>query len=102
MKTIARSTMDFRKKLMKKTLLLSLFFIASGHLYAASEDKEDERNPQGCENTGYEFNLNTLKLLPQEAGVTQSMYFLKNTANQKLTLFQTVFGYVNTHGLNME
>lgn len=81
MKIIARSTS-------KKILLLSLFFIASGHLYADDNEKDDNRNPQGCEDTGYQFNLNTLQLLPREAGLTQSMYFLKNTANQKLTLYQ--------------
>lgn len=79
MKTIA-------SVLIKKALLLSLCVVASGHLYA--EEKEDNRNPLGCKDVGYQYNLNTLQLLARDAGMSQSMYFLYNTSNQKVTLYQ--------------
>lgn len=67
--------------------MLCLLGSLSSYAYA-TEPVEDNRNPQGCRDIGYEFNLNSLHLLSKNAGLTQSMYFLYNTSRQKLTLYQ--------------
>ncbi|KTC74281.1 enhanced entry protein EnhB [Legionella birminghamensis] len=72
-----------------KTLLLASVLLASMQAsYAEKVEKEDNRNPLGCRDTGYLFELKTLKLLPEEAGAVQSMYFLFNKSNQKVSLYQ--------------
>lgn len=72
--------------IVRNSVFVSLLLIASGHLAAA--EKEDNRNPAGCRDVGYSFELKTLHLMPTEAGATQSMYFFYNKLNQKVTLFQ--------------
>ncbi|MDP1602348.1 MAG: endopeptidase IV [Legionella sp.] len=78
MKNIANSPV-------KKALLLSLLLTGSGNLYA---EKEDNRNPLGCNDVGYEFVMDTLHLVPGKAGPSQSLYFLFNTLREKVTLYQ--------------
>ena len=71
----------------KKVLLLALFII-SGNLDAAAATKEDNRNPTGCTDNGYEFDMNTLRLVSHAVGAKQSLYFLYNTTDKNVTLFQ--------------
>ena len=54
---------------------------------AEKEDK-DNRNPVGCRDVGYQFDLKTLQLLPREAGVNQSMYFIFNKRDKAVNLYQ--------------
>ncbi|CEK09913.1 hypothetical protein [Legionella hackeliae] len=78
-----------------KTTLNSIFLVSflctgAGNVLAAKEAKEveDNRNPLGCYDTGYQFDLKTLHLFPGKAGEIQSMYFLFNSLNQKVNLYQ--------------
>jgi hypothetical protein len=79
MKNIANSPV-------KKALLLSVLVAGSATLYAA--EKEDNRNPLGCRDVGYEFVMDTLHLLPSKAGPSQSLYFLFNAQPVKVSLYQ--------------
>lgn len=67
-------------------LLLSLAFLGITNLHAAVKD--ESRNPIGCIDTGYEFDMETLHLLPHSAGANQSLYFLYNSLGKKVTLYQ--------------
>lgn len=76
-----------------KIYLSNVFLISmllGSDAFAAKEAKEveDNRMPLGCYNAGYQFDLKTLRLLPGEAGERQSMYFIFNTLNQKISLYQ--------------
>lgn len=55
---------------------------------AREERDNDNRNPTGCHDVGYRYELKTLHLLTQEAGAQQSMYFLFNRLNEPLNLYQ--------------
>lgn len=68
-------------------LLLVSTLILACPLHAADDDK-DNRNPLGCRDTGYEFDLKSLRLYPEKAGDKQSMYFLFNLRNEPVHLFQ--------------
>ena len=58
-------------------------------VWAATGEKDnDNRNPIGCLDVGYQFELKTLHLLPQEAGVQQSMYFIFNQLDESVNLYQ--------------
>jgi len=70
-----------------KVLLLSLV-LAAGSTSFAADVKEDDRNPLGCKDVGYQFDLKTLHLLPHDAGANQSMYFIYNSSPKTLNLFQ--------------
>jgi hypothetical protein len=72
----------------KKVLLLALFYLVSGNLSAAEAAKEDNRNPIGCRDNGYEFDMNILRLVSHSVGAKQSLYFLYNTSAQNVTLYQ--------------
>jgi hypothetical protein len=52
------------------------------------KEKEDNRPPIGCRNTGYKFELETLQLLTGSNGDNQSLYLLHNQSNQPINLFQ--------------
>lgn len=69
-----------------KVLGLSLLMTACGTLFA--EEKEDDRFPLGCRDTGYQFELKTVHLMPHTTASRQSMYFLFNSRSDKVNLFQ--------------
>jgi hypothetical protein len=74
-----------------RVVVLSLLFIASGNIAATTapiEEKDNNKNPLGCRNVGYQFDMKTVHLLPTEFGHKQSMYFLFNKLGQKVTLYQ--------------
>lgn len=54
----------------------------------AAADKQEQRNPLGCLDVGYQFEFKTLNLLPEEAGVRNSLYFMLNTSNKRINLYQ--------------
>jgi len=54
----------------------------------AGDDENDVRNPLGCLDVGYEFELKTLSLFPKEAGTRNSLYFIRNKSNQRVNLYQ--------------
>lgn len=49
---------------------------------------EEQKNPLGCRDKGYRYELKTLTLLPESEGAQQSLYFFHNTANQAISLYQ--------------
>ncbi|MBA4697554.1 MAG: endopeptidase IV [Legionella sp.] len=49
---------------------------------------EETRNPLGCYDKGYQFDLKTLSLFPGKEGKQQTMYFLFNPLQQTITLYQ--------------
>lgn len=53
----------------------------------AKADK-DQRNPLGCRDMGYQYELKALHLLPKVAGDIQSLYFIFNNLNQQVNLYQ--------------
>ncbi|HCA89302.1 MAG: endopeptidase IV [Legionellaceae bacterium] len=71
-----------------KIYMLVLLFMLPVVQSTAAATEDDYKNPLGCRDTGYEFNLNSLELLAKSQGVTQSMYFLHNLSAHKLTLYQ--------------
>ena len=77
-------------KIIRKFVLVVISIVIGINLgWAASVEKDnDNRNPVGCRDVGYQFELETLHLLPQEAGPQQSMYFIFNKLNQSVNLYQ--------------
>lgn len=81
---------------MKKTTIAGLGLICLGLIFsnlalAASKekvDKDDDKNPTGCYNTGYAQHLKVLTLLPGESGPRNSMYFVYNKMDKPVNLFQ--------------
>lgn len=69
---------------------ISLFFLCIPGLVSLSwaEEKENTRNPAGCNDVGYTFNLKTLHLLPHTEGGGQSLYVMYNKSQKPVTLFQ--------------
>ncbi|WED42205.1 endopeptidase IV [Legionella cardiaca] len=78
------------KKTLNGILLVSFLYSGVNSAFAAkvSKEAEDTRNPLGCYDTGYQYDLKTLHLYPGKSGERQSMYFLFNTLNQKVNLYQ--------------
>lgn len=48
----------------------------------------EEKRPLGCKDVGYQFELNTLSLLPEGTGDRQSLYFIYNSLNRPINLYQ--------------
>lgn len=81
--------------IIKTNLGLSLFLtlLSAGIANAGVQkeektEKDDNRPPIGCYNSGYQFELETLHLNTGANGQNQSMYFLFNTLGQPVNLFQ--------------
>lgn len=55
---------------------------------AAKVEKEDDKSPLGCRDIGYQFDLNILTLLPEEAGERQSLYFIYNKLTTAVNVYQ--------------
>lgn len=74
----------------KTVLLLSTLLLTNTVIADAEEEKEDKntRNPLGCRDLGYEFDLKALRLFPDKVGARQSMYFMLNLRNQAVNLYQ--------------
>jgi hypothetical protein len=56
----------------------------------AAQANNNQSNPLGCRDTGYQFEFKTLNLYPEEAGSRNSLYFLLNKSEQKINLFQMI------------
>ena len=63
-----------------------------------AEDKDDSRNPIGCRDVGYNFDMKTVIFDPAGPVGAQSMYFIFNILNEKVTLFQ-MHGNESSHNL---
>jgi hypothetical protein len=71
-------------------LVLGLLLMVNvGYPAVVKEKKEKEdRSPLGCKDVGYKYELDTLFLLPEEAGERQSLYFIFNQLTQNINLYQ--------------
>lgn len=70
------------------TLLIFLCSTTSGIAASSMSKMDDEqRNPLGCKNVGYQFSFNVLELIPGSAGEPQALYFLYNKLDQPINLF---------------
>lgn len=49
---------------------------------------EGDKSPLGCKDLGYQFELKTLKLLPEIVGERQSLYFIFNKRTESVNLYQ--------------
>ena len=68
-------------------IILSLSLLLLSLAAAAQVDKED-RNPLGCRDVGYAYELHVLRLLPPTTGDAQALFFLFNTQNKTVNLYQ--------------
>jgi hypothetical protein len=67
-----------------------ILMVLTGFGYAATgpvTEKED-KYPLGCKDIGYQFELKTLTLLPEQAGERQSLYFVFNALPTNINLYQ--------------
>lgn len=69
-----------------RLLMLLICCMSQTGVYA--EEKPEYKNPIGCSNVGYQFDMHTLRLEPVAAGGNQSLYFLYNSTPTQLTLYQ--------------
>lgn len=77
------------KKLMGLIFILStISTISYATTDKAEKESEEFRNPYGCRDAGYQFNLKVLHLLPEDAGERQSLYFILNKRNEPINLYQ--------------
>ncbi|OGV49236.1 MAG: endopeptidase IV [Legionellales bacterium RIFCSPHIGHO2_12_FULL_42_9] len=59
------------------------------NISSAAESKDDDNhNPTGCRNVGYNFSLKVLHLYPGEVGARQSLYFIFNQLHEPINLYQ--------------
>ncbi|WP_367607314.1 endopeptidase IV [Legionella sp. W05-934-2] len=71
-----------------RVLLISFMALLAVSTIAKAEKKDDNTNPLGCRDVGYEFDMRLLHLKPGAVGERNSMYFIHNKLGQKLTLYQ--------------
>lgn len=73
---------------MKKFQILIISVLTLFVLSPLAQAKDENSNPLGCRNLGYEFNMRLLHLKPGEAGKRNSMYFIHNILGQNLIIYQ--------------
>lgn len=56
-------------------------------IHAAPKEDDEQKNPLGCRNQGYQFDLKALRLLPEAAGERNSLYFVFNKLNEPVHLY---------------
>ena len=69
-------------------IYIGLFCLCMQAYSAAINSDNDNRNPLGCRDVGYNFELNTLLLTPGESGSRQSLYFIFNKLTEPINLYQ--------------
>jgi hypothetical protein len=70
----------------------ALVFFLCGNSWAITKAeeqaaKEEQRNPIGCQDLGYQFELKVLELIPDAAGERNSIYFVLNTLSVPINLY---------------
>jgi hypothetical protein len=68
-------------------LVTNISFAESAQAYEDSI-KSTIKSPLGCRDVGYKFYLNTLKIMPEDVGDRQSLYFVYNKLNTNINLWQ--------------
>lgn len=74
------------KRLQQGYLILFCSLFSVG-LFAEHSEPED-KNPLGCKNLGYQFQLKTLDVLASQVGERQSLYFIYNALSTPVHLYQ--------------
>ena len=70
-----------------RVLIVGLMF-ASEQLHAGYDEVEDQSNPLGCKDVGYQYDLRVLELMPEAVHQRDSLYFMFNKLNVPLNLYQ--------------
>ncbi len=78
--------MKKNKCCVRHAMILLMLLAATCVAYAV--ERSDDKPPLGCRDVGYQFELKTLNLLPEEAGERQSLYFIFNALPQSINLYQ--------------
>ena len=68
--------------------ILTMLILSSPVFCSSKVVTDDSRNPLGCLDVGYRFDLRVLYLSPEEAGDRQSLYFIFNRLPEEVTLYQ--------------
>ena len=76
------------KKIIKKRPSITAIALTLIFCSAAIASNNNDKMPLGCRDLGYQFELKTLHLLPDDAGTRNSMYFLYNKSNRSINLYQ--------------
>lgn len=77
-----------------KAIISTILFINSGFVCADSAESYENRfsspirSPLGCKDTGYQFDLNVVKIKTSTDGDRQSLYFIYNKLGQTVKLYQ--------------
>ncbi len=76
----------------KTVALCALSFLLLGNSWAVTKAdeqaaKEEQRNPLGCQDLGYQFQLKVLEFIPDAAGERNSIYFVLNTKSEPVNLY---------------
>jgi hypothetical protein len=76
------------KVLQSFALTLALVGAVNAAKSAEKVDKDEEqRNPIGCQDLGYQYELKVLELIPDAAGERNSIYFVLNTRSEAVSLY---------------
>jgi len=59
-------------------LIASALLLGVHETCSAANQDDDIKNPLGCRDVGYKFDLNVLQILPRSEGDDQSLYFMYN------------------------
>jgi hypothetical protein len=59
-------------------------------MLALEKVEDTSKNPLGCRDVGYAYDLDTLQILPHSVGDKQSLYFFYNNLSQPVKLYHMV------------
>ncbi|NCT57390.1 MAG: endopeptidase IV [Legionella sp.] len=69
-------------------LIASALLLGVHETCSAANQDDDIKNPLGCRDVGYKFDLNVLQILPRSEGDDQSLYFMYNKTDHAINLYQ--------------
>lgn len=72
---------------LKAITLFNVMFLVATAGFCLSPDQDNSKNPPGCSDVGYRFDLKVLQFLPDAAGQRQSMYLLFNKGGDAVNLY---------------
>ncbi len=75
---------------MKNNALIKCLFwsLLGGSVSGYAYEEPEDRYPLGCRDSGYQFNLKTLDLIPHEEEGIPSLFFIFNKTNKPIQLSQ--------------
>lgn len=69
--------------------------------HAAEKVEDEQKNPLGCQDVGYQYDLKTLTLTPNAGGSKQTMYFFYNKSGKAVSLYQMRNPDSSSHSLRL-